>query len=56
MRCLRAFRSFDRDGSGWIDAKELRIVLKTLGQQTTENEIYRMLAFADPEATGRMTY
>ena len=55
VRCLKAFRSFDRDGSGWIDAKELQIVLRTLGQNTTEDEIYRMLAFADPEFTGRMT-
>ena len=56
VRCLKAFRSFDKDGSGWIDAKELQLVLRTLGQNTTEDEIYRMLAFADPEFTGRMTY
>ena len=55
-RCFRAFKAFDKDGNGFLEAKELRIVLRTLGQQTTEDEIYRMLAFADPEETGKMTY
>ena len=30
-RCKRAFKAFDRDGSGYLDARELRIVMRTLG-------------------------
>jgi len=33
-----------------------KIVLEMMGQKTTEEEIYRMIAEADAENTGRITY
>ena len=39
-----------------IDANELKIVLEMMGQKTTEEEIYRMIAEADAENTGRITF
>lgn len=55
-KCWEAFSAFDKDGSGFIDANELKIVLEMMGQKTTEEEIYRMIAEADAENTGRITY
>ena len=59
-KCLRAFKAFDKDGSGYIDANELRLVFTMLGQKTTEEELYRMILTAtdDIEAdfTGKLTY
>ena len=55
-KCWEAFSAFDKDNSGYIDATELRIVLEMMGQKTTEEEIYRMIAEASPENTGQITY
>ena len=55
-KCWEAFSAFDKDSSGFIDANELRIVLEMMGQKTTEEEIFRMIAEADAENIGRITY
>ena len=55
-KCWEAFSAFDKDSSGYIDANELRIVLEMMGQKTTEEEIFRMIAEADAENTGRIDY
>ena len=55
-KCWEAFSAFDKDSSGYIDANELRIVLEMMGQKTTEEEIFRMIAEADNENTGRINY
>ena len=56
QKCWEAFSAFDKDSSGFIDANELRIVLEMMGQKTSEEEIFRMIAEADAENTGRITY
>ena len=43
-KCWEAFSAFDKYSSGYIDAIELRIVLEMMGQKTTEEEIFRMIA------------
>ena len=55
-KCKEAFNAFDKDNSGFIDANELRIVLEMMGQKTTEEEIFWMIAEADSEQTGQITY
>ena len=55
-KCDEAFSAFDKDSSGKIDANELRIVLEMMGQKTTEEEIFRMIAEADAESTGEISY
>ena len=55
-KCQEAFNAFDKDNSGYIDANELRIVLEMMGQKTTEEEIFRMIAEADSENTGSISY
>ena len=55
-KCFEAFSAFDKDGSGEIDANELRIVLEMMGQKTTEEEIFRMIAEADASNTGEIDF
>ncbi len=55
-KCWEAFSAFDKDSSGYIDANELRIVLEMMGQKTSDDEIYRMIAEADTDNTGKITY
>lgn len=41
------FRKCDGDGSGYIDAEELRGLLRTLGFEATTGEVAQMLGQAD---------
>ena len=54
-KCDEAFSAFDKDNSGFIDAQELRIVLEMMGQKTTDEEIYRMIAEASPDNSGEIS-
>ena len=49
-KCKVAFDIFDKDGSGHIDAAELKRVLEMMGQSQTEESIYHMVGQA---ATGQ---
>jgi calmodulin len=51
-----AFKIFDRDKSGTIDAVELRDVLLKLGFEITPMEAYNMLAEADDSGDGEVSY
>lgn len=43
QQCRRAFASFDRNGSGTIDVRELRAALEAMGQHVTEEELFVMI-------------
>lgn len=51
-----AFKIFDRDNSGTIDAEELRQVMRSLGENVTDQEIDEMIAEADKDANGTIDY
>ena len=51
-KCWEYFSVFDKDSSGYIDANELIIVLEMMGQKTTEEKFFRMIAEAHAENTG----
>lgn len=51
-----AFRVFDRDDTGYIDAVELKHILTTLGERLTDDEANEMIAIADPQKTGQIKY
>jgi calmodulin len=51
-----AFRVFDKDGDGFISYPELKIVLKSLGEKLTDEEINSMVKEADLNNDGRISY
>ncbi|SPQ24314.1 5ef4de72-1994-4316-857a-dca6952267fa [Thermothielavioides terrestris] len=53
---LNAFRVFDKDGSGTISSDELRNVLKSLGENLTDQELDEMLQLADRNGDGQIDF
>lgn len=51
-----AFNLFDHDKSGFIDTKELKVAIRALGFEPKKEEIKRMIADIDKEATGKISY
>jgi len=51
-----AFNVFDKDGSGTISADELRQVMKSLGENLTDEEIDEMIREADKDKNGTIDY
>jgi len=49
-----AFELFDTDGSGSIDSKELKVAMKQLGFDTSEEEIDRMIRDVDADDSGEI--
>ena len=47
-----AFDLFDTDGSGTIDAKELKLAMRALGFEPKKEEIRKMIADADRDGSG----
>eukprot|EP00427_Karlodinium_veneficum_P052637 CAMPEP_0169347808 /NCGR_PEP_ID=MMETSP1017-20121227/22838_1 /TAXON_ID=342587 /ORGANISM="Karlodinium micrum, Strain CCMP2283" /LENGTH=186 /DNA_ID=CAMNT_0009443817 /DNA_START=5 /DNA_END=566 /DNA_ORIENTATION=+ len=56
MELTNAFKIFDRDKSGTIDAIELKDVLEKLGFPITALEAHDMLAEADDSGDGEVSY
>ncbi|KAH6845627.1 hypothetical protein B0I37DRAFT_380713 [Chaetomium sp. MPI-CAGE-AT-0009] len=53
---LNAFKVFDKDGSGTISSDELRNVLKSLGENLTDDEVDEMIKLADRNGDGSIDY
>ncbi|CAJ0948527.1 unnamed protein product, partial [Mesorhabditis belari] len=51
-----AFQVFDKDGNGFISAKELRHVMTSLGEALTEEEVDEMIDEADVNGDGQVNY
>ncbi|XP_060085138.1 uncharacterized protein LOC132564497 [Ylistrum balloti] len=52
-----AFKVFDRDGNGWIDAKELENIVKMLGEDPLkETDVNDMMKIADTNNDGKIDY
>lgn len=51
-----AFNVFDKDGSGKISSEELRHIMKSLGEDLTEEEIHQMIREADTNGDGEIDY
>jgi Ca2+-binding EF-hand superfamily protein len=51
-----AFAVFDADGSGSIDRKELKRLMKKLGQALTEGELDAMMAEVDVNGDGEISF
>ncbi|KAK3093733.1 hypothetical protein FSP39_019382 [Pinctada imbricata] len=53
---IEAFRVFDKDGNGEISAAELRHVMKSLGENLTDDEVDEMIREADVDGNGQINY
>merc|ERR1712083_1107558 len=51
-----AFDLFDTDGSGAIDAKELKVAMRALGFEPKKEEIKKMIADIDKDGSGTIDY
>ncbi|KAK2154774.1 hypothetical protein LSH36_258g05110 [Paralvinella palmiformis] len=52
----QAFRMFDRDHDGFIDARELRHLLTNLGEKLTDQEVDEMIREVDVDGDGKVDY
>ena len=53
---MTIFRVFDKDGNGFISTKELREVLKELGDDVSDKEIIEMIRNVDIDGDGKVNY
>ena len=53
---IAAFKVFDRDGNGFVDAAELRQTLISLGERLTDEEVDEMFRDADVDNDGKLNY
>ena len=51
-----AFRIFDKDGNGLINAADLRHILTHLGEKLTQEEVDEMIREADITGEGQVNY
>merc|ERR1712046_289496 len=51
-----AFRVFDKDGTGFISAAELRHIMTNLGEKLTDEEVEEMIREADMDGDGQVNY
>jgi len=51
-----AFKMFDRDGNGYIDMKELRMVITRIGQPLTAEYADELMKDADLDGNGKLDY
>ena len=57
IKALReAFKMFDKDKSGFIEAKEIATVAFALGEALTEDELREFMKEADLDGDGRLNY
>ena len=55
-RLIRAFRAFDTDQKGWINADLMKNLMLSRGDQFTADEVNHLLSVAVDEDTGKIYY
>merc|ERR1712168_1119547 len=53
---LESFKVFDKNGDGFISAKELQDMMLTLGEKLTNEEVDEMIKEADTNGDGKVDY
>mmetsp|Transcript_33974 Transcript_33974/g.60068 ORF Transcript_33974/g.60068 Transcript_33974/m.60068 type:complete len:227 (-) Transcript_33974:77-757(-) len=55
-KAQEGFKACDLDGSGAIEAKELKMVMKALGHDLTDEEVMAILSSLDINSDGKLQY
>jgi EF-hand domain pair len=53
---IKAFKAFDKDGSGYIDATELRSISKDMGRELDPSEVDECMKDLDIDKDNRISY
>mmetsp|Transcript_36164 Transcript_36164/g.96061 ORF Transcript_36164/g.96061 Transcript_36164/m.96061 type:complete len:164 (-) Transcript_36164:238-729(-) len=53
---IEAFKTFDKDGTGFITVAQLRYMLLCLGEKLDDHEADEFIEFADKDKTGEVEY
>ncbi|XP_023238255.1 uncharacterized protein LOC111637078 [Centruroides sculpturatus] len=53
---VEAFKVFDKEGRGFINAAELRHIMTNLGEKLTDDEVEEMIREANPDEKSRINY
>ena len=56
LEIKEAFDIFDADGSGFIDAKELRVAMRALGFEPTKEEVRKLISEMDSDGSGTIDF
>lgn len=51
-----AFRQFDRDGSGYIQARELEDIMQQMGRRFNKQEVEAMVNSLDKSGDGKISF
>ena len=51
-----AFKFFDKNDNGYIEEKEIKEILRKLGDNTTDEQIKQMIECADVDKDGQINY
>lgn len=54
--CRKAFMMFDKNGNGTIDVQELKLALKALGQDPTDEELFVMISQVDEDGSKEIEF
>lgn len=52
----QAFRIFDIDDNGYIDARELKMTMCNLGEDLSDKDVKKMMKLADKNGDGKIDY
>ncbi|XP_063428900.1 neo-calmodulin-like [Mytilus trossulus] len=52
----QAFKLFDKDGDGTVSTNELGVVMRSLGQKPTDEELHAMINEVDEDGNGEIDF
>ena len=55
-KILDVFKYYDKDGNGYVSARELRSIMTSLGELLTDQEIDELISEADANGDGQIDY
>ena len=52
----KVFQEFDEDGSGAVDASEMKLMVESLGMVVTKKDVQEMVTEADEDGSGEIEF